>query len=88
VKAQFSAFSATHGKGFERTACPFKERVHSMPGDRLPAAVTDSECCDLARKIRELASQTRLMFAQRELLLLAAKFELLWRLPGPGRTLG
>src|SRR6516162_8465350 len=51
------------------------ERVHSMPDDRLPAAVTDGECCDLARKIRELASQTRLMFAQRELLLLAAKFE-------------
>jgi hypothetical protein len=51
------------------------ERVHSIPEDRLPAAVTDGECCELARKIRELASQTRLMFAQRELLLLAAKFE-------------
>ena len=51
------------------------ERVHSMTDDRLPAAVIDGECCDLARKIRELASQTGLMFAQRELLLLAAKFE-------------
>jgi hypothetical protein len=51
------------------------ERVYSMPDDRLPAAVTDGECCDLARKIRELASQTGLMFAQRELLLLAEKFE-------------
>jgi hypothetical protein len=51
------------------------ERVHSTPEDRLPAAVTDGECCELARKIRELASQTGLMFAQRELLLLASKFE-------------
>jgi hypothetical protein len=46
-----------------------------MPDDSLPAAVTDGERCELARKIRELASHTRLMFAQRELLLLAAKFE-------------
>jgi hypothetical protein len=51
------------------------ERLHSMPDDRLPAAVTDGECCDLARKIRELAGQTGLMFAQRELLLLTEKFE-------------
>ena len=51
------------------------ERVHSMPDDRLPTAVTDGECCDLARKIRELAGQTGLMFAQRELLLLTEKFE-------------
>ena len=51
------------------------ERVYSLPDDRLPAAVTDGECCHLARKIRELASQTGLMFAQRELLLLAEKFE-------------
>lgn len=51
------------------------ERVHSTPDDRLPPAVTNGECCELALKIRELASQTRLVFAPRELLLLAAKFE-------------
>ena len=64
------------------------ERVHSMPDDRLPAAITDGECCDLARKIRELASQTRLMFAQRELLLLATKFERRGDYPDPGERRG
>ena len=64
------------------------EPVHSMPDDSVPAAVTDGECYDLARKIRELASQTKLMFAQRELLLLAAKFEHRGDYPGPKERRG
>lgn len=58
-------------------------RLHSMADDRRSAAVTDGEYCDLARKIRELASQTGLTFAQRELLLLAAKFERRGDYPDP-----
>jgi hypothetical protein len=54
-----------------------------MPDDRSPAAVTDGEYCDLALRIRELASQTGLMFAQRELLLLAEKFERRGDYPDP-----
>ena len=59
-----------------------------MPDDRLPAAVTDGECCDLARKIRELAGQTGLMFAPWEVLLLAEKFERRSDYPDPEERRG
>jgi len=51
------------------------EHAHSLPDDTLSAPPTDDEYLKLARKIREVASQTRLMVARRELLLLAANYE-------------
>jgi hypothetical protein len=51
------------------------EHAHSLPDETLPAPPTDDEYLKLARKIREVASQTRLMVARRELLLLAASYE-------------
>ena len=51
------------------------EHEHSMPHDMLPAHVPEGEYRKLARKIREVADQTRLVGARHELLLLATKYE-------------
>ena len=51
------------------------EHAHSLPDETLPAPPTGDEYLKLARKVREVASQTTLMVARRELLLLAANYE-------------
>jgi hypothetical protein len=51
------------------------DHVHSSPDQTPLAHPTDDDYRELARKIREVASQTRLTVARRELLRLAANYE-------------
>ncbi|MGB9644890.1 MAG: hypothetical protein WA709_15990 [Stellaceae bacterium] len=51
------------------------KHVHSSLEKTPPAHPSDDDCRELARKIREVAGQTRLAVARRELLRLAANYE-------------
>ena len=51
------------------------EHVNSSLDETPPAHPSDDDYRELARKIREVAGQTRLTVARRELLRLAANYE-------------